>query len=576
VGRSLSDEGTPQCGIREPGHSLSRTCGGIVDQASDRLHGPTSIHDYVAVLRRRKWIAIQALVFVPLVALFLSLRQDPLFEAQADVILTRENLVGALTGTSDATVGDTAERFAQTQAQLARAPAIARATLNELMLRGRTVDGFLASTSVSPHADADFLTFRARGESRALAVRLANAYAEEFTSYRRRQDTGAIRAATRRAKARLRELEAAGKRESLLYANLAEKTQQLETIEAIKTPTASLLSPATRARQLQPRPLRSMALGLALGLILGIVLALLRDALDTRFRGADEVSARLRLPLLARLPQPAKKLRKANELVMRVDPHGADAEPYRMLRTNLEFVNLDRAAKTIMLTSAVEQEGKSTTLANLAYAIARGGRRVVLVDLDLRRPFVGCFFDLSDRPGITDVALGRATLAEALVAIPLRTSVRPQAVGRKELESSGGSLRVLPSGSTTPDPGEFVATTAVARILTELREEADVVLIDSPPILHVGDAMTLSDKVEGLIVVVRLNLIRRNLLAELHRLLETAPTEKLGFVLTGAESEETYGYAGYYYRRRGRTAAVPLDEVGHVRKERRAAEKSSL
>ena len=152
------------------------------------------------------------------------------------------------------------------------------------------------------------------------------------------------------------------------------------------------------------------------------------------------------------LPEPSRKHRTENQLVMLEEPEGALAEVYRVLRTNVEFANLDRKARTIMVTSAVEAEGKSTTIANLAVALARAGRRVILVDLDLRRPFLDRFFNLEDRPGLTHVALGRVTLDEALTAIPI-IDVHPGNHGSagNGHGTANGLLEVLPCGPVPPN-----------------------------------------------------------------------------------------------------------------------------
>ena len=182
-------------------------------------------------------------------------------------------------------------------------------------------------------------------------------------------------------------------------------------MEALQTANATLLRPASGAAQIQPQVKRSAVLGIVLGLMLGIGLAFARDALDTRVRSADDVGDELGIPLLARLPAPRKKLRTTNTLVMMADPRGHQSEAFRMLRSNLEFVNLDRGARSILVTSALEKEGKSTTVSNLAVTLARAGKRVVLVDLDLRRPAVRQFFGIdAAHPGVTNVVLGQATL----------------------------------------------------------------------------------------------------------------------------------------------------------------------
>jgi capsular exopolysaccharide synthesis family protein len=243
---------------------------------------------------------------------------------------------------------------------------------------------------------------------------------------------------------------------------------------------------------------------------------------------------------------------------MLANPAGIHAEAFRMLRTNLEFANLERGARTIMVTSSIETEGKSTTIANLAVALARAGKRVALVDLDLRRPFLARLFALDTaRPGLTDLALGHAELDNVISRVAISTG-RAGAVATNGQGRVEGMLEVLPSGPAPPDAGEFVATKAMGDILDQLTERADIVLIDAPPLLHVGDAMTLSARIDALFVVTRLNVVRRQMLAEMRRLLEACPAAAIGFVLTDAQLEEAYGYSSYggYYRQQPAYAEV--------------------
>jgi non-specific protein-tyrosine kinase len=220
-----------------------------------------------------------------------------------------------------------------------------------------------------------------------------------------------------------------------------------------------------------------------------------------------------------------------------------------MLRTNIEFLNLDRRARVIMVTSAIDREGKSTTIANLAIAFARTGRRVVLVDLDLRRPTLHEFFGFSGREGLTNVALGQASLDEVMkyVAVEpeLSTHRRSGAGNGNGTGAIEGVLQLFLTGPPPPAAGEFAASEAVGEILRDLRERADLVLVDAPPLLQVGDAINLAVRVDALFLVTRLRTMRRPVLKELARVLESCPAAKLGFVLTGAKVEEGYGYAAY-------------------------------
>ncbi len=513
-----------------------------------------TLRDYLHVVRRRKWIILQAVVLVPLAAVAFSLHQQRLYQASAQVLLSTQNLAAQVTGTQSTGLNLQPDRIAQTQAGVARVPVIAQRVLRRVSGTRLTVDQFLADSSVTTSPNADLLGFSVTNHDPQLARRLVDAYARLYTSYRRQLDTEAIQTALKSADARLKQLARAGGRHGSLYANLVDHQQTLATLAALQTANATVIQQADQATQVQPKPTRNGILGLALGIVLGLGLAFLWEALDTRVRSAQEIGEKLGgLPLLARIPAPGRKLRAENRLVMISDPSSVSAETFRMLRTNLDFVTLDRPAKTIMVTSAVEQEGKSTTIANLAVALARAGQRVALVDLDLRRPFLAKFFDL-DGPGLTQVALGHATLDDALATIAITD---PGEGGNGKANGNGngsnghravrGVLQVLPAGPIPPDPGEFVATRALTEILGQLRERADVVLVDAPPALRVGDAMTLTAKVDGIVVVTRMKIVRRHMLAELARQLESVRTPVLGFVVTDAAGEDAgYGY-GYGY-----------------------------
>jgi polysaccharide biosynthesis transport protein len=265
-------------------------------------------------------------------------------------------------------------------------------------------------------------------------------------------------------------------------------------------------------------------------------------------RNADEVAATLGLGLIGRIPTPPRSLRRRHRLAMLERTKHSHREAYSNLRTGFDLANLKLKAKTILVTSAVEREGKSTTVANLAVALARAGHHVALIDLDLRRPLIAKFFDL-EGPGVTSVAIGAAPLQDALTTIAVGHAAAAPPMHSGNGNGSNpiqGLLEVIPSGPLPADPAEFLSTKELNAIIEHLRERCDLVLIDSPPALPVGDPMALSSVVDAMLIVVRAGVIRRRSLAELHRLLDTAPAAKLGFVLTGAEMEDDYAYGGGY------------------------------
>ena len=515
----------------------------------------STLRDYLHVLRRRKWLVLLAVVLVPASAVAFSLRQSELYEATAQVLISRQNLASQVNGTPDPYSSQPADRVLQTQANLARVPAVAVQVITSADLR-ETTDEFLKRSSVTPKQNSDLLDFKVTDSNPAVAARLATAYATQFTNYRRQLDTSAFESARADVTNRLKQLADAGQGDSALYASLVDKEQQLQTLQTLQGSNALVVNSFTDAVQVQPKPVRNAILGLALGLLLGLGMAFLFEALDLRVRSSDELESRLRLPLLGRLPTPPRKLRKRDQLVTLEEPHSGRSEAFRQLRVNVELMRLNKTPSSILVTSALEQEGKTTTAANLAVALARAGSSVAAVDLDLRQPYLHRFFGMTElqRPGLSHVVLGKATLDEALVPF-----VVTEDNGWRESSGENGSssasaiaiVHVLTIGLRPPHPGEFAALPAVGKILDDLRARFDYVIVDSPPLLHVGDAAVLSNHVDAVLLVTRLKSLRRHHVKELSRIIGTSAAEVLGFVITDAEAEATYGY-GYGYGEYGR------------------------
>jgi polysaccharide biosynthesis transport protein len=517
-----------------------------------------TLSDYLRVVRRRWWLVLLVALVVPASAYYFSNKQQKLYTASAEVLVSNQNpLPTSLGGGQGANNSLNAARNLDTLARVAEVPTVASRTLRSLGNTEITPATLLHDTTVSADPDSDILTFEVTSRAPALAVRLANTYANEFIHYRTSLQTAVIDNALAGLSTRIKALQHTLKGQSPQNQSvtvrqqlgvLLSKQQDLQSARALQGGNLLVVQSATSAPQTQPKTARNVALGLVLGLVIGLGLAFLANALDNRARSAEEVAAALGMALLARVPAPPRKLRRQNRLVMLDDKPGVAGEAYRKLRTNFDFANLTTSARTVLVTSAVEQEGKSTTVSNLAVAMARGGRRVVLVDLDLRRPFIDRFFGLTGRPGITEAVLGRVPLSQALVNVNLpgiSEHEKPSSNGNA-VAGAPGWLQVLPAGIVPPDPAEFVGTRGLAEMLLQLRDLADIVLIDSPPLLPVSDAMTLSSAADGLVLVARAGAVHRGMLAEVDRLLANIPATKLGFVLTNSQADSRYGYGGYY------------------------------
>jgi tyrosine-protein kinase len=446
-------------------------------------------------------------------------------------------------------------------AQSAHTTPIAAATLKAAGVHGLTPQDLLDETTITPSSTTSFFTVAVTDRFPDRAMHLATVYAQTYVSVTNHQAVAGLSAKLASLNAEIKRLRAkiareiattgsqnAGAADNTILQDDLKNRSQYENGLASLSNNNQVAQKADTATKVRPATTRNLAMGFGIGLVIGLILVSLAEALDTRIRHSDDVAQRLGLPLLTRIPIPPRSLRKAGSLGMLDDESGIQTEAYRKLRINLDFANLAIKARTIMVTSATEQEGKSTTVANLAVALARAGRRVVLVDLDLRKPYLDRFFDLTGRPGITDVALGHVTLDQAMWSIPIPGS---------DGGPGAGSLHVLPSGPMPPNPADLIESSVITEVLLDLAERADVVLLDSAPLLPVSDGVVLSNKVDGMLVVVRASTIRRPVLTELQRVLTACPAAKLGFVLTGSDEAEGYGYGYGYGGYGGATAPVP-------------------
>lgn len=207
------------------------------------------------------------------------------------------------------------------------------------------------------------------------------------------------------------------------------------------------------------------------------------------------------------------------------DPRSPAAEAYRTLRTNIQFSSLDKPLRTLLATSTAPDEGKTTTIANLAVTMAQAEQRVILVDCDLRRPTLHTIFGVPNDEGLTSLMLQEGG------KIPVQRTEVP-------------GLLLLPSGPLPPRPADLLGSKRMEGIITQLREHADIVLFDTPPVTAVTDAAVLATRVDGVLLVFRAGSTRRDRARESRRLLDKVNANIVGVVLTDVKAEDTYGYYG--------------------------------
>ncbi len=356
-----------------------------------------------------------------------------------------------------------------------------------------------------------------------------------------------------------------------LFSLLKEKHQEALIREKEQVAEVSLVRPALGSLQPinPPRPLPKAGVGLMIGLVVALVLAFVVETLDTSIGAIAEVESLLESPVLGVIPHLDVKAELSEELEKDVTPdreteekykflasfllpRSRVAEAFRALRTNLLFSGLERDVKTIMVTSSTQMEGKTTVAINLAITLAQLGKRTLLLETDLRNPFIHHAFGIPKEPGFTEVVVGSASLDEATRSF---VDLLLGKVGVEGLIEQRGLdvLFLLPSGHSPPDPAEFLSAHGVADFLADIRQRYDYVVIDSSPILPVTDTSVLASRADGILLVIQVGRVARAALRRAKSLLEAAKGRVLGVCLTRVRAELSPDYAemAYYQYRYG-------------------------
>jgi receptor protein-tyrosine kinase len=279
---------------------------------------------------------------------------------------------------------------------------------------------------------------------------------------------------------------------------------------------------------ISPSPKRNLALGLILGLIVGAAVAVLRETLDTTVKSARQLEPLVPAPVIGTISFDPEAT--AAPLISSLDTYAPRAEAFRVLRTNLQFIDPDADRRVFVMTSSLPGEGKTTTVVNLALALAEGGERVILVEGDLRRPKVAEYLRLESSVGLTTVLIGKLSLTDAIQT------------------TANVNLDVLTSGSTPPNPAELLKSSSMAAVIASLRETYDIVLIDAPPLLPVTDGALLSAQSDGALLVVRHGKTTTDQVSMAVDRLDAVGSAPVGVVfnMTPSKGGDGYGY-GYGY-----------------------------
>jgi succinoglycan biosynthesis transport protein ExoP len=333
-----------------------------------------------------------------------------------------------------------------------------------------------------------------------------------------------------------------------LYEGLLEKLKEAGVTAGLRS---NNIRPIDLARvpesPIEPNVPRNMAFALAMGLSTGIGLAFLLDAVDNTVRTPEQAEVISSLPSLGLIPLGSKTAaqltkgqrlavtssKEAVELVTQSRPQSQMAESYRALRTSLLLTSLGAPPKIILVTSALPQEGKTTTSINTAIVLAQKGTRVLLIDADLRRPSIHKTLGMGPRTGLSNVLTGNATLQQAILRSPLLPN-----------------LSILCAGTPPPNPAELVASNEMKNVLTELRDQYDHIVIDTPPTLSVTDAVVMSPRADAVVLVIRSGQTTKQALRRSRDILMQVNARVAGVLLNAVDLDSPDYY--YYYEYQGK------------------------
>lgn len=534
------------------------------------------LRDYVTAFRRRwPWVFLP-LIAIPALMVYWTTSQPIVYESTAEVLIDDTAAQEALAGRNFINT-TTRTRELANEINLAKGDKAEELVRQQLSL-APTDD--LPIGSISSADDADVLIFTFTGATAAEAAFTANTWAGVYIEIKQQEAEASIQQALDRLQANQDDLRAQRNQVRANLENLEDRlvttqdpnTQaslQLQinreqsaisgdvtqidaqiaanatTISALELSaelaavgTVRVISNGVEAPNPTNAPLsRNVAVGIVIGLVVGMGLALLVESLDRTIKDDEDVQ-RLDLTVLGLVPRaPRSQARSGLATIAQTQPGSPVADGFQKVRTALQFATLGRDVKTIVVTSPKQGDGKTTTAANLALAFANVESRVVLADIDFRRPKIHKIFNTEQVPGITDALVGQITL-------------RQMAVSHPELSTT---LVAMPAGTQPPNPATFVASSMFASLLTELRSQADLTILDAPPVLPVADALSVAAHADGVVLVVRAGETTQEELTTAVESIDRSGGQLLGIVINHAQAKST----SYRY---GEISTTPLPQ----------------
>jgi capsular exopolysaccharide synthesis family protein len=469
-----------------------------------------SLRDYLRAIRTRRWLVIGTTLAAVAASILISVARTPVYEATASISVRPDFNVSQSQGQTT-TQGSAGKEAAVVVTQPAVLAAASRA-----LGGNRTPQQLQSDVTATAEKDINAVSIEAKADTAGGAARIANAVAAAAVRVSHDESARGLNIVA---------AEATDPARARAYRVQAKITQPMRLGSAAVPPSGPT----------SPRPLRDAGFAALLGLLLGVGIALVRDALDRTVTDPHDAESTLGFPLLGYVRSDILGTAPVSENgTIDVAEH---LDSFRILRATTRFLGGARPVATLAVTSPLADEGKSTVAAWYAYANALAGKRTILVECDLHRPVVAGGFELDPSPGLTDHLTGKAEASD------IRRSVMVEG-------PTAQPLSVVPSGTQAPQAAELLASPRFERFLDEIAREYQLVVLDCPPLLPVGDTLSIVPRVAGVILCIRLGQTTREQAIAAKDALRRLPERPVGLVFTDSKPGSEYDYSGYGTPRR--------------------------